>query len=206
VPEKDASIPQPAPFRADNREPFCNKEAVEWRAANEQADVALPDSPAAAAVYPGYIKELSEAQEAKLAAIESRAASVVTVSGALVTLVFAFTSVATGVTSYRPPPAARGWLIAAVTAFLVSGAASIAANMPRRVWAPEPDTMAKELWERWDSPGDIPIEKVTATRLAQWQATRGLTQMKARLLITAISTQIVAVGCVALAALAILAS
>jgi hypothetical protein len=189
--------------RQDNREPFCNQSSSEWRRPGKQTSLAEPVI-APAAAYPEYVKELADAQEIRLASIEARAASVVTVSGTLVTLLFALTSLVTRVTTFRLPPAATGWLIAAVAAFLISGGASIIANLPQRVWALDPALMREELWDRWGSAGDSPAEKITATRLAQWQASRQLAQLKARLLILAVSAQIVAVGCVAVGALRIL--
>jgi hypothetical protein len=196
---QSAALPADPP--KDNRDPFCNAGFQEFLTTKKTQ----PSQGASTAetVYSEYVKELASAQDSKRAAIESKAGSVVTASSGLVTLVFAFTAVAAGATPHRLPSSAKDWLAAAIVGFVISGVLAIAVTVPQPVRALDPEVMAVELWDRWDKTADVPIEKVTATRLAQWAATWKLTQRKAMFLSGAYGAQVIAVACLATGALII---
>lgn len=195
----ETSVTQVDEGRTDNREPFCKEGSFEYRAAPD-APQAVPEKASASTVYPDYVKQLLDGQESKLASVESRGGSVVTVSGTLVTLLLGIASLVTRLTTYTPSPSAKHLLAAAAVAFLLAGLSAIGTYVPWRVWALDPSAMTEQLWERWDAAGDIPVEKVTATRLAQWKAARQLTQRKAVFLMVAVATQVVGVVLAALSA------
>jgi len=71
---------------------------------------------------------------------------------------------------------------------------AIGGNYPFKVWAVSPKELPEQLWQRWETPGDRPAEKVTATRMDQWKSARALTKRKADLLAWAIAVQVAAVG------------
>jgi hypothetical protein len=195
------STAAPADPPADNRVPFCSAGFQEFLGVRKTVPPQAVD--AMDTVYSEYVKELASTQDSKLLAVESKASSAVTVSGGLVTLVFAFATVVVGATPHRLSVSAKGWLAGAIIGFVVSGVLAIAVAVPQRVRALDPEVMAVELWDRWGKKDDVPIEKVTATRIAQWAATRKLTQRKAKFLYGVYGAQAIAVACLAIGTLII---
>src|SRR5881275_3569439 len=102
----ETSVPQASEPRVDNREPFCKEGSFEYRVAPD-APQAVPETASASTVYPEYVKQLLDGQEAKLASVEGRGGSVVTVSGTLVTLLLGIASLVTHLTTYKPSSSAK---------------------------------------------------------------------------------------------------
>jgi hypothetical protein len=102
------------------------------------------------AVYLDWIRDLTAAQDARKDKIEARGLAVISVSGALVTLLFGLATLATRTTSgYRLPADARGWLYVAVVLFAISALSAILTNLPLAyVMSPPGD------W-KWPSPTSI---------------------------------------------------
>jgi hypothetical protein len=83
------------------------------------------------AVYLEWIRDLTAAQDARKDKIEARGLAVISVSGALVALLFGLATLATRTSSdYRLPADARGWLYAALVLFTISALLAILTNLP----------------------------------------------------------------------------
>src|SRR5438874_11264301 len=107
----ETSVPPASKPRVDNREPFCQEKGFEYLGTHDapqsvpetarvapDAPPAVPETASASTVYPEYVKQLLDGQEAKLVSVESRGGSVVTVSGTLVTLLLGIASLVTHLT------------------------------------------------------------------------------------------------------------
>lgn len=84
-------------------------------------------------VYADFIEKVLAGQEARTTSIQQRGIAVVTTSGTLVTLLFAFIGLATrqGAT-YTLPGDTRPWLVAAVTFFVLAAGCGLMCNIPKR--------------------------------------------------------------------------
>ena len=143
--------------------------------------------------YVAFVKELLEAEEKRNAALETRSIAVVTTSGALVTLLLALGAWITRVQTAVIEQTALTLAFVSALLFVLAALLAIGGNAPWKVWAITPTSLSTELWARWLTPGDRPDEKVTATRLKQWESARKLSSKKANLLAGAVTAQALAV-------------
>jgi hypothetical protein len=183
----------------DNRRPFAMTRTLRTSQAPTGASTMQ-----ATEAYASFVKELLDDQNERLAAAEDRGRSVITLSGTMVTLLFAFAAVVTRVQTYQPSQTVIWLLALAAAAFLIAAVAAIGTYAPRRTTALDPDAMRRELWERWGHPDDAPVEKTTATRLALLTAARKLTRTKTAWLLVAVAGQVVAIAILAAAIFTIL--
>jgi hypothetical protein len=87
--------------------------------------------PAGVAVYAAYVTAEVAAQTERKKSLEARGVTVVTTSGALVTLLFGFASLSTKAhETFSVPHAARGWLIAALCVFAAAAILGLFASLP----------------------------------------------------------------------------
>jgi hypothetical protein len=144
------------------------------------------DAEGGRAVFAELIRELLAAEDERRESLEARGGSVITVSGALVTLLLGLAALATKEKSFTLPEAARDRLSIAVFAFVLAALLS---------------TLLPTIWDRGT---DFALKKATATRLEQLATTQTANDRKARALLGAVAAQVVAVLLLAWAVLALL--
>lgn len=213
-PETPSAVPGPdrsaAAFSPPHIPPshvgFCSDPVGDpglmWRSTAASVGKGAPE----AKEYAAFVKELLDAEVARGATMETRAAAIVTASGTLVTLLLALAALVTRVTTFQVPVTAL--VFAGISAGFFAGSACCAmlAVTPWRAWGLKPACLGSELWERWADEADDAIAKTTATRLALWQQENKLTQRKAASVFTAAVLQFGAVAALAIAVFVVLAS
>lgn len=165
----------------------------------------MADTPSAGSVYAALIAEQLAEERARKASIEARGLSVITTSGALVTLLFGLGSLISGVEGYALPVAGSWLLLGALAAFLLAALAAIVANFPlryrevsvgglRRLTAPE--------W--WTNTEPAAARRAAEARLNVLERARSTNAFKATALIAAMVVEVIAVVLVAAAVAVIL--
>ncbi len=149
------------------------------------------------ALYSAFIKDLFDGELARRTTLESKAGSVITTSGTLVTLLFGLVAVVTGAKTFTIPAGANGWLLAAIIAFVAACIAAIFVGVPLPYGETE-ITMA-DLASAWtDAPAETEAA-IAGTRLEALSAARRWNAMKAWILLGAIAGEIVAIALLAVA-------
>jgi hypothetical protein len=155
-------------------------------------------------VFAELVSELLAAEERRQASLEARGSAVITVSGALVTLLLALAALVTEEQTFTLPDAARDRLSLAVVAFVLAALLAIATYAPQAARVTDPAELAKVLPTIWDRGTDFALKKATATRIDQLTTTQAANDRKARALLAAVAAQVVALLLLAWAVLAIL--
>lgn len=146
------------------------------------------------AVYTAYVEKVLESQDSRKTSIEQRGLAVITTSGTLVTLLFAVIGLATReAQTYSLSHDARWWLIAAVALLVGAALFGLATNIPtnryRNVDPKELTTLIDRNWseDAWSASG-----RVSRTRVGIYEAAKDANELKAKLLITAVASEAVA--------------
>jgi hypothetical protein len=155
-------------------------------------------------VVTDLVRELLEAEDKRCESLESRGSSVITVSGTLVTLLFALAALVTEQEGFTLPDAARDRMSLAVVAFVVAALLAIATNARQPARITDPAALTKLLPELWVRDVDYAKKTATATRLEQLAVTQAANDRKALALLGAITAQVVAVLLLAWSVLALL--
>lgn len=156
-------------------------------------------SETAGEIFGDFVDELVAAEDKRRDSIESRGMSVITVSGALVTLLLALAALVTKQQNFRLTAGARHLVVAAVLAFVGSAVLAIATYIPRPTRATDPGTLPDEIRERWEGTPDSARKKTTITRIEYLQESRRSNNWKAAALLMAMLVQVAALVLLALA-------
>jgi hypothetical protein len=159
------------------------------------------DSPS---LYTALVRQLLDAEEKRRDSLETRGASVITVSGALVTLLFGLAAVVTGAADFQVPGAVRDRLGWAAIAFVLAALLAVATYAPQPTRMTDPHKLADVLPDLWTRDLDHARKTATRTRLDQLAAAQRANDIKGFLLAGAIAAQVIAVVLVAWAVLGIL--
>jgi hypothetical protein len=154
-------------------------------------------------IFAGLVAEQLASEEKRRESLEGRGGFVITLSGALVTLVLAIAALVTRQRTFVLPPDARDRLSYAVVAFVIAALLAIATYAPQRTRVTDPAQLAALLPRLWERGADFALKKVTATRVEQLALTQQSNDWKARALLGAVSAQVIAVLLLAWAVLAI---
>jgi hypothetical protein len=152
------------------------------------------------AVWDDFLKDELASEEARRASFEQRGTSVITVSGALVTLLFGLSALATKAEpTYRLTSDARTYLYVALALFVVSALLAIATNLPL-LYAAVDESDAQAIIDKYleDSVADAET-RIAATRANLLPSYRKGNGLKAFFLLGAVGTQAFAVFFVGLA-------
>ena len=144
-------------------------------------------------VFSDAVRDLLTAEEGRRDAMTARGMSVITISGALVTLLAGLAALATKSRGFRLTGGARVLVTASIIAFALSAILAIATYAPHRERGPEVDELGAVLKETWDDGADFARKKVTATRLLLLKTTQDANDRRASALLAAVSAQAVAV-------------
>lgn len=152
----------------------------------------------AGSAYGAFIAEQLSVERARKASIEARGLSVITTSGALVTLLFALGSLVSGADSHELPTGARWLLISALFLFLGAAIGGIVANFPlryREVAIPALRSLTQpELWNRAGQSGTRRLAEAAVNVL---ERARDTNAYKVRALLVGLVLEVGAVVAVA---------
>lgn len=155
-------------------------------------------------VLADYVKDLVTAEDARRASLEARGASVITASGALVTLFFALSALATKQPDFVLASGPRLLIGFGAAAFATAAVLAIGTFVPRGARLTDPLGLARQLPELWEHDNDFARKKATITRLGELADTQQGNDIRARLLMAAIACQVAGVLVVATSALVVL--
>lgn len=153
----------------------------------------------AGSVYLEYFTAILKSQDDRKASIESRGLSVITTSGALVTLLFGLTALLTKAQDYELPKQAHGPLGVALALFGLAALLALASNMPLPGYKNADESQFKAIFDEWDKPKDVAEKNVAYTRGQWYAAASKVNGWKANLLVGAITSEVFAMVAVAMA-------
>jgi hypothetical protein len=117
-------------------------------------------------VYADFIEKVLAGQEARTTSIQQRGIAVITTSGTLVTLLFAFIGLATRQGStYTLPGDTRPWLVAAVTLFVLAAGCGLICNIPKRFTNARAQDLRVGVDQFWNESAWAASGRVARTRL-----------------------------------------
>jgi hypothetical protein len=147
-------------------------------------------------IYADYIREQLESQEARKVSLEQRGLSLITTSGALVTLLFGLTALASEREGFVLPTTARVLLIVALVFFVIAGLAALVTNIPLSYEGVTTDALRGAVKERWTDSEAVASEMTALTRITVLESARRRNNVKAVALFAGMACEIVAVGLV----------
>lgn len=154
-------------------------------------------------IYAAFIKSLQDHEQDRKSVLEAKATAVVTTSGTLVTLLFGLVAAVTAATNFKLPEVSHGWLIAAVILFVIATGLGVAtANIP--VPYGEATFQANQLKEAWGQPAGAARLNVAEAQLQLIPIAARKNDLKAKLVMLATSTELLALGALAIAVILIL--
>ncbi len=156
-------------------------------------------------VYAALITEQLAEERARKASIEARGLSVVTTSGALVTLLFGLGSLISGVDGFSLPDSGKWLLLGALAAFLLAAVAAIVANFPLRYREVSVRGLRKLIApEWWGNVEPAASRRAAEARLNVLERARSTNAFKVNALLAAMIVEVLAVVLVAAAVAVIL--
>jgi hypothetical protein len=163
------------------------------------ASPAQKDSSPGWETYARYAEAELELQHARRDSLEKRGLSVVTTSGALVSLLFGLVAVLIGAKNYVLPDAARSWLYAALGLFFIAAVGALVTNAPLRYLTVKPEDLLEAANNRWADSAEVAQRMVFITRVKVMGDTKRKNDLKGKVLLAAMAAEVLAVGCVAMA-------
>jgi O-antigen/teichoic acid export membrane protein len=156
-------------------------------------------------VYAEYIKSLLDYEQTKDAQIDTRASTIVTTSGILVTLLFAFTAIVTRDTSFRLPRDSVIWLALSVILFVV--ATGLAVAVPVILFPHAYDAIdERTISSTWRNSASSALAAIMQVQLQQISRARQNNRRKALLIAAAGITEVLALLALSIAVLVIAAN
>lgn len=156
------------------------------------------------AVYLDFVKELVEVEDMRGSTLESRGSTVITSSGALVTLLLGLATLVTKLEAFTLGAGVRTLLVASVAAFAAAVVLAIGISAPQRVRIVDGRSLRSELQDVWHADANFARMKTTSTRLDQLAASQGANDAKARLLLIAVTSEVIGVVLVAVGVVVLL--
>jgi hypothetical protein len=126
------------------------------------------------------------------ASIESRGQSVVTTSGALITLQLAIAAFSINRKTFHLPHSAKVALIVGAVLFFIAAACAIWANRPRGVQELKPESLQKAI-QKWETPTEVIEQRAARAFLTVLAAARLANKKRSSWLFFAIGAQVLAV-------------
>ena len=157
------------------------------------------DSEKGAAVYAAYVATQVANQEARKYSFEQRGLAVITTSGVLVSVLFGLSATLTSATGYQLPHASRGWILGALICFVGAAVAAILTNVPLKYSGVTVDALKKTIEERWQDSAAEAQREVALTQVKVIRRAKERNRLKGWALIAAISAEIAALFCLAVA-------
>ena len=155
----------------------------------------MPDTdPVAGSAYSQLIADsLAEERDRKLS-LETRGVTVITASGTLASLLFALAASLTAIPKSGVPASARLPLLLTLVAFVVAALLGLATNIPLRYREPTTQALAKLVDAKyWAGPQQTGELRVAEAQVSVIAAARSANNLRVRLLLAAISAEILAI-------------
>jgi hypothetical protein len=153
----------------------------------------MPDQNAGTAYSQLITDQLTEERSRKTS-LEARGVTVITTSSTLATLLFALTAGLTTAAGFKLPGPARLPLVLALCAFATAAALGLMTSVPLRYREPTPAGLAKLVDANfWIAPAEIGELRVASARVTTLAVARAANALKVRLLLGAISFELLAV-------------
>lgn len=150
--------------------------------------------------YGELVKHELDVQDKRKASFEQRGLAVITTSGTIVTLLFALAALSTKESdTFTLPHPAQVWLSIGLVFFFVSALLALATNAPLRYQSVEVDGIKERLGKEppWDS--DKAAKDIALTRLKELRSAKKANTVKGWILVAAMVSEVLGVGCVAVA-------
>ena len=144
-------------------------------------------------LFAAFLTEQLEQEDRRRTSLETRGVGVITVSGALVTLMFGVSAVVTRSTGFTVPAAVRDRLGWALLAFAVSSVVAIGTSAPLATRIVDASRLGPELRRRWDGTADAARKTIAGTQIEDLAGLQRVNTIKSVLLMAAIVAQVVAV-------------
>ncbi len=148
------------------------------------------------AIYADYIREQLEAQEARKVSLEQRGLSLVSTSGALVTLLFGLTAFAVEREGFVLPTSGRVLLVVALGFFVVAALAAIVTNIPLSYQGVTTDSLRGAVRNRWGDSEAVATQMTSFTRIDVLESAKRRNNLKSVALFAGMVCEIVAVALV----------
>jgi hypothetical protein len=159
----------------------------------------------AGSAYRDLIKEQFEREENRKSSFETRGMSIITSSGAIVTLLFGLAALATKSNSFHLTGGPKAFLAVALGLLLVAAVCGIAVNVPLRYEEGDPRSLLRLLEDRfWNGRVAVGQKRAAELELAQLARARGLNSRKGKILIAGLAFEVLGVVAVAISVLLIL--
>jgi hypothetical protein len=144
-------------------------------------------------VFPQFVKDLLTAEDKRHDSLDARGASIITVSGTLVTLLLAVAAFPGSHKGVRVGGDTQGILTVVVVAFVLAAVFAVATYAPQPARIVDAVDLRRTLPAVWDKGDGFATKKTTATYLDQLAVAQRTNDRKARLLLAAVAMQVVAV-------------
>ncbi len=161
----------------------------------------MPTAATAENPYPAYFKEIYDAQEARKQSLETRAAAIIGVSGAVVSAVLALAALSTqSADTFSLTKDGRWYIYAALVALVISSIIAIVAAVPLFYHAVLPAGLKWIVEAKWNEPPGEAALRIGVARAQILRTNKRLNDFKALLLMAALGAQIAAIVFLMLAA------
>jgi hypothetical protein len=159
----------------------------------------------AGAAYNQLIADQLWEERSRKSSLEARGLAVITTSGTLATLLFALTAGLTTAAHFKLPGHARLPLVLALVAFVLAALLGLITNIPLQYKEPSPDGLAVLVDANyWSASAEIGQIRVAQARVSTLAAARSANAQKVTLLLGAMFFELLAVGFLTWAIIAIL--
>jgi hypothetical protein len=157
------------------------------------------EEPAGQVVYAPLLEKQLAEESAIQSSFEQRGVTVITTSGVLVSLLFGLSAVVTDDNGFALPHASRVLLIVALVLFVLAAVSAIITNWPLNYFAVETEDLQRLINKgNWNGPPRIAAWRIAEAQVTILARARELNELKGRVLLVAMITQVLAV--IALAA------
>ena len=146
--------------------------------------------------YAAFIRELVERQDGRKASLEARGITVITTSGALATLLFAFAAFANNAQGLILSTGERTLLRLSLVAFVAAAVLALVTNLPLNYGEPAKET-GKDLLASWDDDLARSRNEVSKAWARVFAQAKDRNDFKANLLAAAVAAEVVGVALVA---------
>lgn len=153
----------------------------------------MPDQNAGAAYCQLITDQLAE-ERGRKASLEARGVTVITTSSTLATLLFALTAGLTAAATFKLPGPAKLPLVLALCAFATAAVLGLMTSIPLGYQEPTPSGLARLVDANfWTAPTEIGQLRVASAQVTALAAARSANGLKVRLLVGAISCELLAI-------------
>jgi hypothetical protein len=151
-------------------------------------------------VYAPLVENQLEEERARKTSLEQRGVAVISTSGVLVSFLFGLAAVVTNAKNFDLPGAARVLLVVTVALFVLAAVGGLVSNWPLNYHQVQIANLHRLVSkENWNAPPRIAAQRVAESQVFILERARKLNALKARTLLAALITQILAVTALATA-------